>query len=161
MAGKAADGSAGAVQDISEQFNHNNNLKLVARAHQLVMEGYNWGHVRVSSPFESRVRAVCSDCGGGLNAVLMRVVRVLVLTEQEHKVVTIFSAPNYCYRCGTSALCGLSPFLVCASLRLPWQSSHEETVRGSMRIDLEVGFDPGNGGFGGDRKYGIDLGGGR
>lgn len=36
------------VQDISEQFNHNNNLKLVARAHQLVMEGYNWGHVCVS-----------------------------------------------------------------------------------------------------------------
>jgi hypothetical protein len=33
------------AQDISEQFNHNNNLKLVARAHQLVMEGYNWGHV--------------------------------------------------------------------------------------------------------------------
>lgn len=37
------------VQDISEQFNHNNNLKLVARAHQLVMEGYNWGHVCFSS----------------------------------------------------------------------------------------------------------------
>ncbi len=33
------------LQDISEQFNQNNNLKLVARAHQLVMEGYNWGHV--------------------------------------------------------------------------------------------------------------------
>lgn len=33
-------------QDISEQFNHTNNLKLIARAHQLVMEGYNWGHVR-------------------------------------------------------------------------------------------------------------------
>lgn len=32
-------------QDISEQFNHTNNLKLIARAHQLVMEGYNWGHV--------------------------------------------------------------------------------------------------------------------
>ena len=29
-------------QDISEQFNHQNGLKLVARAHQLVMEGYNW-----------------------------------------------------------------------------------------------------------------------
>jgi hypothetical protein len=53
------------LQDISEQFNQNNNLKLVARAHQLVMEGYNWGH--------------------------------------EHKVVTIFSAPNYCYRCGNMA----------------------------------------------------------
>ena len=35
---------------------------LVLRAHQLVMEGYNWSHDR--------------------------------------NVVTIFSAPNYCYRCG-------------------------------------------------------------
>ncbi|MQM05505.1 hypothetical protein Taro_038325 [Colocasia esculenta] len=52
-------------QDISEQFNHTNNLKLIARAHQLVMDGYNWGH--------------------------------------EQKVVTIFSAPNYCYRCGNMA----------------------------------------------------------
>ncbi|PPD81783.1 hypothetical protein GOBAR_DD21300 [Gossypium barbadense] len=52
-------------QDISEQFNHTNSLKLIARAHQLVMEGYNWGH--------------------------------------EQKVVTIFSAPNYCYRCGNMA----------------------------------------------------------
>jgi hypothetical protein len=34
-------------QDISEQFNHTNNLKLIARAHQLVMEGYNWGHVSI------------------------------------------------------------------------------------------------------------------
>lgn len=31
-------------QDISEQFNRNNGLTLVARAHQLVMEGYNWCH---------------------------------------------------------------------------------------------------------------------
>jgi len=52
-------------QDISEQFNHNNGLTLVARAHQLVMEGYNWCH--------------------------------------EKNVVTIFSAPNYCYRCGNQA----------------------------------------------------------
>ena len=29
-------------QDISETFNHSNGLTLVARAHQLVMEGYNW-----------------------------------------------------------------------------------------------------------------------
>ena len=49
-------------QDISEQFNHTNGLGLVSRAHQLVMEGYNWCH--------------------------------------EQNVVTIFSAPNYCYRCG-------------------------------------------------------------
>lgn len=52
-------------QDISEQFNHNNGLTLVARAHQLVMEGYNWSH--------------------------------------ERNVVTVFSAPNYCYRCGNQA----------------------------------------------------------
>lgn len=49
-------------QDISEQFNHTNGLTLISRAHQLVMEGYNWSH--------------------------------------EKNVVTIFSAPNYCYRCG-------------------------------------------------------------
>lgn len=49
-------------QDISEQFNHTNNLTLIARAHQLVMEGFNWTH--------------------------------------EKHAVTVFSAPNYCYRCG-------------------------------------------------------------
>lgn len=48
--------------DISRQYNHTNGLRLVARAHQLVMEGFQWTHDR--------------------------------------NVVTIFSAPNYCYRCG-------------------------------------------------------------
>jgi len=48
--------------DISEHFNHVNGLDLIARAHQLVMDGYSWSH--------------------------------------EQSVVTIFSAPNYCYRCG-------------------------------------------------------------
>mmetsp|Transcript_17004 Transcript_17004/g.38271 ORF Transcript_17004/g.38271 Transcript_17004/m.38271 type:complete len:165 (+) Transcript_17004:673-1167(+) len=52
-------------QDISEQYNHRNGLSLVSRAHQLVMDGYNWIH--------------------------------------EMNVVTIFSAPNYCYRCGNQA----------------------------------------------------------
>ncbi|VDL98636.1 unnamed protein product [Schistocephalus solidus] len=52
-------------EDISENFNHTNHLELISRAHQLVMEGYNWSH-----------------------------------SEQ---VVTIFSAPNYCYRCGNQA----------------------------------------------------------
>jgi serine/threonine-protein phosphatase 2A catalytic subunit len=53
------------AQDISEQFNHTNGLRLVARAHQLVMGGYAWAH--------------------------------------DKNVVTIFSAPNYCYRCGNLA----------------------------------------------------------
>jgi serine/threonine-protein phosphatase 2A catalytic subunit len=52
-------------QDISELFNHTNNLSLIARAHQLVMDGFSW-------------------------------------SQNEH-VVTIFSAPNYCYRCGNQA----------------------------------------------------------
>ena len=52
-------------QDITEHFNHCNNLDLIARAHQLVMEGYQWAHNR--------------------------------------GIVTIFSAPNYCYRCGNMA----------------------------------------------------------
>jgi len=52
-------------QDVSDHFNHVNGLTLIARAHQLVMEGYNWCH--------------------------------------DQNVVTIFSAPNYCYRCGNQA----------------------------------------------------------
>lgn len=52
-------------QDVSEKFSQNNGLILIARAHQLIMEGYNWCH--------------------------------------EQQVVTIFSAPNYCYRCGNQA----------------------------------------------------------
>lgn len=53
------------IKDMSEQFNRVNGLTLISRAHQLVMEGYNWAH--------------------------------------EKNVVTIFSAPNYCYRCGNQA----------------------------------------------------------
>ncbi|CAM9136502.1 unnamed protein product [Heterosigma akashiwo] len=52
-------------QDITEQYNHTNGLQFIARAHQLVMEGYQWTH--------------------------------------NQGVVTIFSAPNYCYRCGNQA----------------------------------------------------------
>jgi len=51
--------------DISEMYNHRNGLTLVARAHQLVMDGYNWAH--------------------------------------SMNVLTLFSAPNYCYRCGNQA----------------------------------------------------------
>ncbi|KAL3072056.1 hypothetical protein niasHS_015447 [Heterodera schachtii] len=52
-------------QDISKTFNHANGISLISRAHQLVMEDYNWCHDR--------------------------------------NVVTVFSAPNYCYRCGNQA----------------------------------------------------------
>ncbi|CAE7465853.1 PP2A4 [Symbiodinium sp. KB8] len=51
--------------DVTAAFMHNNNLRLLARAHQLVMEGFNWAH--------------------------------------DQRTVTVFSAPNYCYRCGNLA----------------------------------------------------------
>jgi serine/threonine-protein phosphatase 2A catalytic subunit len=52
-------------EDITEQFNKKNGLKMICRAHQLVMNGHNWNHRK--------------------------------------EVVTVFSAPNYCYRCGNLA----------------------------------------------------------
>jgi len=52
-------------QDISETFAYYNDIDIIARAHQLVMEGFNYCH--------------------------------------GNKCVTLFSAPNYCYRCGNKA----------------------------------------------------------
>ena len=51
-------------QDISEAFNHNNGLTLIARAHQLVMEGYNWSQDRhVVTIFSGMHRHLCSAYG--------------------------------------------------------------------------------------------------
>lgn len=51
--------------DICSQFDQDNKIEVVARAHQLVMEGYKW-----------------------------------MFNQQ---LVTVWSAPNYCYRCGNVA----------------------------------------------------------
>lgn len=84
-------------QDISDQFNHTNGLKLIARAHQLVMEGFNWAHVGAYSQYVvlSFFCVSVAYAHGLLPSTL--------LFFQDQKVVTIFSAPNYCYRCGNMA----------------------------------------------------------
>lgn len=70
-------------QDISEAFNHNNGLTLVARAHQLVMEGYNW----------SQERNVVTIFSGYITH--FNTLPIIMLTP--------VPAPNYCYRCGNQA----------------------------------------------------------
>jgi serine/threonine-protein phosphatase 4 catalytic subunit len=52
-------------EDALKKFTHANGFDMIARAHQLVMEGYKW-------MFDSQL-------------------------------ITIWTAPNYCYRCGNDA----------------------------------------------------------
>lgn len=48
-------------KDISDAFNHNNGLSLIARAHQMVMDGYLWSHDRnVVTVFSGMVQFILS-----------------------------------------------------------------------------------------------------
>ena len=60
--------------DIVRTFNHTNNIALIGRAHQLVMEGHKW-------MFDTADERTGNRTG----------------------LVTVWSAPNYCYRCGNVA----------------------------------------------------------
>jgi hypothetical protein len=61
--------------DVVAKFNEINHIDLIARAHQLVMEGYK-------TMFPSK--------GGKAG-------------QSADSLVTVWSAPNYCYRCGNVA----------------------------------------------------------
>lgn len=63
--------------DVVAKFNEINHLDLVARAHQLVMEGY-----KTMFPTKGNGRAG---------------------QQPADSLVTVWSAPNYCYRCGNVA----------------------------------------------------------
>lgn len=60
--------------DVVAKFNETNHIDLIARAHQLVMEGY-----KTMFPIKGK---------GG---------------QTSDSLVTVWSAPNYCYRCGNVA----------------------------------------------------------
>jgi serine/threonine-protein phosphatase 4 catalytic subunit len=61
--------------DVVAKFNEINHIDLIARAHQLVMEGYK-------TMFPAK----------GYKG-----------TQPQDSLVTVWSAPNYCYRCGNVA----------------------------------------------------------
>lgn len=61
--------------DVVEKFLRNNEIELIARAHQLVMEGY-----KTMFPISANKTGPPVD-----------------------SLVTVWSAPNYCYRCGNVA----------------------------------------------------------
>jgi len=90
-------------QDISEAFNHNNGLTLVARAHQLVMEGAwllsSLGRRTLLTIFDMHLTFIwfCAVLAPNCCCVAG------YSWGQDRNVVTIFSAPNYCYRCGNQA----------------------------------------------------------
>lgn len=99
-------------QDISEQFNHTNGLKLVSRAHQLVMEvGRHGFYCRaccwpLSRALPPKVTCVpCTALRPPASHTHTHTHRILQGYSWAHEknVVTIFSAPNYCYRCGNQA----------------------------------------------------------
>ena len=62
--------------DVVAKFNEINNFDLIARAHQLVMEGY-----KTMFPVKGRSKG----------------------QQPTDSLVTVWSAPNYCYRCGNVA----------------------------------------------------------
>ena len=77
-------------QDVTEEWNENNGLDLLVRAHQMVDDGFYWLHSR--------------------------------------HALSLFSAPNYMYRCGnTAALLSLEPGLQFMHFKQFLASRHQDS----------------------------------
>lgn len=82
-------------QDIAEQFNHTNGLNLVARAHQLVMEGYNWCQVRFTSTFGAFMHDI-----GPCHLIVSTLIYVLL----SHNCLVWLSLVMLTYQCPSQEL---------------------------------------------------------
>lgn len=103
---------------VTAEFNHINGLELICRAHQLVQEGLKY-------MFEGETLS-CSECC--CSGALVHMLPILMSTDSrtseallgkfvihlrslrgdfsggaDQSLVTVWSAPNYCYRCGNVA----------------------------------------------------------
>jgi serine/threonine-protein phosphatase 2A catalytic subunit len=93
-------------QDISEQFNHHNGLTLVARAHQLVMEGYNWCHDKNVVTIFSAPNYVSRDAHSEHACAHWPNHQSCVFTSFSHRVCSppcCSCVRVQCYRCGNQA----------------------------------------------------------
>ncbi|EEB05796.2 serine/threonine protein phosphatase [Schizosaccharomyces japonicus yFS275] len=93
--------------NIAEAFNHANGLSFVARAHQLVMEGYKLhfssaekqvpSYQDAEEELDTDSHSISEDNTPSPGDI------VTIANKDLGSVVTVWSAPNYCYRCGNVA----------------------------------------------------------
>ncbi|CAN7095391.1 unnamed protein product [Brassica rapa subsp. narinosa] len=92
-------------QDISEQFNHSNSLKLIARAHQLVMDGFNWAHAPVLETLDLNLGSKCQaiDVGNWIETAVVchRVQAIIAIIRPSNERGTMISLPSSMYTCET------------------------------------------------------------
>ncbi|CAK9304355.1 unnamed protein product [Gordionus sp. m RMFG-2023] len=85
---------------VAAEFNETNGLVLVCRAHQLVMEGFKWHFPPLISVAGD---TISSSIGITSNAEKSTISNDNYTNGIGGTVLTVWSAPNYCYRCGNVA----------------------------------------------------------